>query len=325
MAFRAEEILFSPTTRCNLACMHCNVTRTKRSLSANAAKRFLLDCKKNGINRIGFTGGEPFLAGEFLCTVVKLAAENGFLFTRIMTNGVWYKNSAGLKRALERLAAAGYDGEICVSVDAYHKQDVKKLAGFITSVHAVWSRPDVLSIAYVTGRDSATKRKLLKLARSLDGRLSGFGGAHAVIKRGGSLPYHIKIAKIGLSSAGSGSKLKDPWNGKWFREDLCKGPGNVFSVEPSGSVKPCCGYASELPALKVGDIRKDTVAKIAENIRQNRVVYGIFNFGLSGIRKRLAVDGVKFPGKTDDHCFFCHYILTKVPRKTLLASLKRLT
>ncbi|MDD5436531.1 MAG: SPASM domain-containing protein, partial [Candidatus Omnitrophica bacterium] len=98
-------------------------------------------------------------------------------------------------------------------------------------------------------------------------------------------------------------------------EDRCRGPGNLFFVEPSGEVKPCCGYASESPALSIGNIKRDPVSRIVENARQNRIVYAIFNSGLSGIRKRLGGCGVKFPGKTSNNCFFCHYILERYGKK----------
>lgn len=315
MAFRPEEILFSPTTKCNLICPHCDIKRSNVVLSINAAKKFLIDCKKNGITRVGFTGGEPFLAGNFLYSIIKFAVDRGFLFTRIVTNGVWYRDRRDLKNRLERLFDSGYDGSICVSVDAYHRQNLEKVAGFIKTAQSVWRRPDLISIAYVTGRDRATEAKLQRLAGLLKARLSAFRGTHPNIK---SKNIFIKIADIDLSPIGKAEKLEDPWDGKWFKEDYCKGPGNVFFVEPSGDVKPCCGYASGSDELTIGNIKKDSVSGIIENIRQNLIVYDIFSSGLSRIKERLIKRGIRFPGRTGNNCYFCHYILTKVPKEALL-------
>ncbi len=315
MPFRPDEVLFSPTTNCNLVCPHCDIKRSNAVLSVNAAKKFLIDCKNNGITRVGFTGGEPFLAGNFLYSIIKFALRKGFLFTRIVTNGVWYKDEHGLKSRLKKLFYSGYDGSICVSVDAYHKQNPEKVAVFIKTAQSIWRRPDLISIVYVTGKDSETKQKLLKVAKLLDGRLSSFGGRHPYIKAG---EIFIKIAKIDLSPIGKAEKLKDPWDGRWFREDHCKGPGNVFFIEPSGDVKPCCGYASESAELTIGNIKKDSVLGLIEKIRQNLIVYDIFSSGLSRIKERLVKRGIRFPGKTSNNCFFCHYILTKIPREALL-------
>ncbi|MFA5143887.1 MAG: radical SAM protein [Candidatus Omnitrophota bacterium] len=308
MPFYPEEILFSPTTDCNLSCPHCSIRKTHAILSAASAKAFLSGCRKGGIDRVGFTGGEPFLARNFLYSVVKFAVKEGFFFTRIVTNGVWYKNDRDLEDTLHRLFKAGYDGAISISVDAYHKQHVDKLARFIKTAQEVWRRPDLISIIYVTGKEVPTRRKLSRLARLLGARLEDFGTYRQHI---GSDALFIKIAKIGLSAAGRAGGLKAPWDGKWFKEDYCEGPGNVFFVEPSGEVKPCCGYASESPLLSVGNINKDSLSRIRKNIRQNRIVCAIFNSGLSGLRKRLVRDGVKFPGRASDNCFFCHYILER--------------
>jgi hypothetical protein len=318
MAFCPEEILLSPTGSCNLACVHCGIKRTAARLPVKLVRKFLVECKKDGIDRVGFTGGEPFLAGNFLYAVTKFAAKEGFLFSRIMTNGVWYKSEHELNAFLRKLFNAGYDGSICLSVDAYHPQSARKLARFIKCARSVWNRTDIVSIVYVTGRDLPTKAKLAKLARLLKGRLSGFGSKSAHIR---SADTFIRISKIDLSPIGKAFMLKDPWDGRWFKEDYCKGPGNVFSVEPSGEIKPCCGYASALTDLSIANIARGCTAGITENIRQNRIVYAIFNSGLSSIKDKLIKRGVRFPGKTSNHCFFCHYVLTKVPRPVLLKAL----
>ena len=320
MAFRPDEILLSPTTNCNLICSHCDIKRSNATLSVKAAKRFLIDCKKNDINRVGFTGGEPFLAGIFLPSIIRFAVKEGFLFTRIITNGVWHKDGDSLRRVLKNIFDAGYDGSISVSVDAYHKQNLRKLVQFIKTAIFLWRRPDLVSIVYVTGRDSHTKEKLSKLAGLLGGRLSSFETSHPCIR---SDKIFIKIARIELSPIGKAEKLKNPWDGSWFKDDFCKGPGNVFLIEPSGDIKPCCGYASELPELTIGNIKKGSVPEVLKNIRQNIIVYDIFNLGLSHIKDRLTKDGMIFPGKTSNNCFFCHYILTEVPRPVLLKSLGR--
>jgi len=329
MRFHPKEILFSPTGNCNLSCPHCANVRSTTALSQKLAKKFLVAGAKIGVNRVGFTGGEPFLALDFLCGVTAQAAGDGLLFGKIMTNAVWYRGESHLASSLKRLFEAGYDGDICVSVDAFHRQSLKKIAIFIKTAQAIWRRPDIVSIVYVTGRESATKKKLRRLTQLLKARLSGFDGTHPIIKStdnnsggaGLNLPYHIKIVKIDLSPVGKASKLKDPWDGRWFKEDYCRGPGNVFFIAPSGDVKPCCGYANDLAAFTIGNIRKDPPERLLKNFRKNEIIHAIFDRGLSGIRKRLETLKVAFPGKTSNHCCFCHYILTMVPKRTLLKCL----
>jgi len=305
--FYPEEVLFSPTTDCNLSCGHCGISGGGRVLSAEHADRFLLGCRKVGVKRVGFTGGEPFLALDFLCALTKRAVKEGFLFDRIMTNAVWWHGENELKSAFIRLFNAGYDGSICVSVDAFHRQNIKKVARFIELAACIWRRPDIISIAYTSGaKERETKTKLNAL--------------NALVKRNNGGIF-IRTFKVEIAPVGRASKFKDPWDGKWFNEDYCRGPGNVFFVMPDGVVKPCCGYAADRKELSIGNIRKDSAEDIMENLKENRFVHAVFNRGLSKIRARLERAGVRFPGKTGSHCYFCNYILTKVPRSILSGSL----
>lgn len=273
---------------------------------------------------VGFTGGEPFLAPKFLAALTRRAVRRRLVFDRIMTNGVWWPDRKSLEKTLLALRDAGYDGAICVSVDAFHRQDLRKTAEFIRTAVGVWRRPDVVSAAYVGGaRSRATKEKLKKLAGLLGGRLkmapAGHGG-HGFIK--GESAF-IRISRIELSPVGKASRLKSPWDGAWFKEDYCRGPGNALFVQPDGSVKPCCGYANGQGRLTIGDIRRDSARRIIKNIGKNPFVSTIYNSGLGAIRKRLEKAGVKFPGKTTDHCYFCDYALTRVQERVLDQCLDR--
>lgn len=305
--FRAEEVLFSPTTACNLACGHCDVPRSGKKLASKDAMRFLLQCKRTGVKRVGFTGGEPFLFLDFLCDVTRRAVEEGFLFDRIMTNAVWWRDENDLKVALIKLYNAGYDGSICVSVDAFHKQDLKKVALFIELACQIWRRPDMVSIAYTAGaKDSQTKTKLRALSALVKKRDRGI---------------FLKFLKIDIAPVGKASTVKSPWDGRWFKEDHCQGPGNILFVMPNGDVKPCCGYANHRKELTIGNIHRDSAKDMIKNLRNNKLICTIYDRGLSCIRKNLENLGVRFPGKTSSHCYFCDYIISKVSKKLFAKSL----
>lgn len=258
-----------------------------------------MQCRRAGVKRVSFTGGEPFLNPEFLYKISALTVREGLLFGRIMTNGVWYKNKITLEAIFKKLQKSGYDGDICVSVDAFHSQDIKKVIAFIKTAVFVWRRPDIVSIVWVGGsRERETRAKLKKV-------LSGLKG----------LP--VKTARIDLSPVGSAAELKDPWGDKWFKEDYCKGPGNALFVLPDGKVKPCCGYATDQAGLTIGNIRYDTAGKILKNARENRFVHAVFTKGLSGLRRACERAGFRFPGRTQNHCFFCAYLQKGVPKNIL--------
>lgn len=321
MAFKPEEVLFSPTAECNLACPHCAAAPSRSRLSAKRAIDFLDSCKNVGVKRVGFTGGEPFLVPAFLTAVVRAAVERGYLFDRIMTNGVWWHGASELSGGLSALLEAGYDGDICVSVDAFHRQALPKVARLIAVAVRFWRRPDVVSLACVFGAyDKETVSMLRELARLLKGCLTGSPAGRFYIKSGS---VFARVCPIDIAPVGRAAALKDPWDGRWFKDDRCKGPGNVFLVMPNGDVKPCCGYASDLDELTIGNIERDSAADLLRKARSNRFVRTVYESGLGRARRRLERAGVAFPGKTSSHCFLCEYILKNVPKGILNRCLDR--
>lgn len=302
MNFSPQEVLFALTNRCNLTCRHCSVKKDNSLLAKKTAIKFLRDCKHHGIDKIGFTGGEPFLATKLLFSLVQEAIRLNFVFNQITTNGVWFKNRKELRSILTKLYFLGYDGKFCLSVDACHKQSLKKIIIFIEEVLAVFKNKAILSIAYIQGlKDKNTKLKLEKLTRLLKAKLSK---DKKYIK---NQYLAIRLYKIDFSPVGKLSALKNPWDGQWFKEDYCQGPGNIFYVLPNGQVKPCCGYATDEGFLTIGNIRTDSVKDILINCTKSFAAK-IFSLGLVNIRKCLEDQGVKFPGKTSNHCYFCYYL-----------------
>lgn len=310
--FLPKEILFSLTTKCNLRCAHCDIKQRPGLLNKKAALKFLAASFRNGIKRVGFTGGEPFLALDLMCAISKEAVRQGMLFSRIMTNGSWFHADKELVSALYRLCRAGYDGDFCVSVDAFHRQDLKQCASFVRTAAAIWRRHDIISIASVKGaKEAQTLRRLKNLSQLLHGCLITARGRPVAIK---SPRLFIKIFYIDLSPVGKAAMLKDAWNGRWFKDDMCNGPGNAFFVLPDGTVKPCCGYATDTDIFTIGSIKRDSPKQLIRNARKNRFIESVFRSGLHPIRRRLEGLGVRFPGKTTNHCFFCHYITHSVPQ-----------
>lgn len=298
--FRADEIIFSPTAKCNLRCQHCGIKKYPADLPKKSAIKFLNECADAGIKRLGFTGGEPFLALNFLCAITKEAIRRKMLFSRIMTNGAWFKTRKELLSALKRLFYSGYDGDICVSADAFHNQSLQKVAFFIKTVSEIWNRRDMISIAAVKGAlDNKTEKRVKNLKRLLNARL------------------FIKVFYIELSPIGKAGILKNPWGKKWFKDDFCEGPGNVFFVLPDGTVKPCCGYGNASDMLTIGNIKRDTARELLQNAKKNRFVLNTFGAGFHPIRQALEKSGIRFPGKAANHCFFCHYLTTNIQRSTL--------
>ncbi|HNQ79632.1 MAG TPA: radical SAM protein [Candidatus Aminicenantes bacterium] len=315
--FKPEEIIFAPTADCNLACPHCRVTRIPDRLEARDAVAFMKSCRSAGLERVGFSGGEPFLRPDFLNEVSRAAVEMDMLFGRLMTNGVWFDSPDHLRRTLTGLREAGFDGKFGVSIDAYHDQDIRDLTLFFETVFSVWGRRDGCEIVTVIPPDGAEPRETFeRLAERFDGRLiidegipySIVNDAFMNPRETADGPFEalaIDIIRVPYSAPAE----ENAWTAEhWFEDDFCRGPGNVFYVHPDGAVAVCCGFANENGGLIIGRIPADGYRQLLRRAQASPVVRACFDTGLATIRELLEAQGSSFPGKTEDRCFFCDYL-----------------
>lgn len=279
--FTPEEIIFAATDACNLNCKHCFVKRTPNRLSIQDAVNFIKSCSGTSINKIGFSGGEPFLYVDFITEVTKAAIENDFMFDQIMTNGDWWKTEEDLRKTLQKVYDAGYDGKIGLSWDSFHGQDKTRMETFINCVNDIFG-PDQVNVQSVID-DLGNKAE----------PLAGMGNQYFLPQT-----YPCENEKA--------------WQSKsWFKDDYCQGPGNIFYIHPDGNIAPCCGFANENKELFIGTIKDDfnTVLKKAE---ENPLIDICFTKGLKKysktLKKELRKKGKKFPGKCGDICSFCDFV-----------------
>jgi len=313
MRFSPNEILFSLTSRCNLSCKHC-IDHGSTDISLKKALNFLQESTKLTKPKISFTGGEPFLRFTALNSLIKKSLNLDLEFGSITTNGIWFKKKTELISTLTKLYKSKYDGLIYLSVDQFHNQNIKKLACFIKTAIKIFHQPDLISILMVTTyKDNKNILKLKGLAKALNAQLK-VKNHHFLIQNNHLL---IRTHQIPLVIPIKLKNIPEPWTNTWFKEDFCKALSNIFFITSKNKVKPCCGYANHAPELTIGDITKSSPKEILNNLKNNRFVYTILNSGLTSIRKRLEKKRWEFPGKTENHCFFCNYLITRVPKSLL--------
>lgn len=279
--FTPTEIIFAPTDACNLHCKHCFVNRTTTKLNIEDAITFLKNCKETSVERIGFSGGEPFLYLDFLTEVSKTAVELDFMFDQIMTNGDWWKTEDDLRITLQKVYDAGYDGKIGLSWDKFHGQSKERIQTFINCVNEIFGENSV-NVQSVIGTDGEKPEILTNIANQ----------------------YFLPQSFPGNN--------ENSWKSrKWFKEDYCEGPGNIFYIHPNGNIAPCCGFANENEELFIGTI-KDSFETIMKNASSNKMISICYEKGLSKhrkvIKKQLRKEGKKYPGKCGDICSFCDFV-----------------
>ena len=301
--FSPDEIIFSSTTACNLHCDHCFVNRNPCKLDINQAIHFLQNCAQSGkINRLGFSGGEPFLYLDFLLAITKEALLLDIMFDQIMTNGDWWQTEEDLTCTLQSLYNAGYDGKIGLSWDKYHGQTTERMQTFIKTVQTIFG-VESINIQTVGGESLP-----LSPARERSSATPSAGDTPATPP----IPFPKEVPLYTLPRTYTSD---DPlaWQARhWFKEDYCQGPGNILYVHADGNIAPCCGFANENPALFIGRIT-DSFETIIKNAEQNIMVQRCFTQGLSHYRrhelkKELKACSKKLPGKTSDICTFCDFV-----------------
>ncbi|MCQ2593263.1 MAG: SPASM domain-containing protein [Treponema sp.] len=306
--FFPEEIIFSATDACNLHCPHCFVNRTPNKLDVNAARKFLQSCidysgantiARGNIQKVGFSGGEPFLYLDFLKEIIPFCVKNDLMFDQIMTNGDWWKDDSDLEEKLNTLYNAGYDGKIGLSWDKFHGQKTARMLTFIKKCQDIFG-PDSVVIQTVLdnkGGESLPLARTSLLATPSSGEFPATPPVELT-----TIPEIYKLPQTFPSENPLGWKS---W--KWFTDDYCEGPGQILFIHPDGNIAPCCGFANENKALFIGNINQ-TFAEVLENARTSKMIEICYEKGLGKYRKELKKQKVKFPGKTRDICTFCDFV-----------------
>jgi hypothetical protein len=210
-----------------------------------------------------------------------------------------------------KLLRVGFTGKIGLSVDKFHGMDISKLAEFCHVTRSVFKRDNILSLSYASRSPDRGLEPIQRLAEELDAVVewSDMIGRYLLVSDEFTMTLnwnHLATVERAESLPGN------PWDGKWFEEDYCEGPGQALIVNPKGEVKPCCGFASDLDQLTIGNIHTDSVEEIIQAARKHPVVGTIFRKGLSALRDEiLERDPDALPGATSNHCFFCWYMLTR--------------
>lgn len=317
--FKPEEIIFAATSACNLKCQHCFVSQNPNKLNIESAVKFISDCKdycdseKNTegiqIEKIGFSGGEPFLYLAFLCSVIKAAVEKDFMFDRLMTNGVWWNSEDDLKAKLNAVYEAGFDGKIGLSWDAFHNQDFSKVITFISAVHEIFGE-NAVEIQSVIKADDDFNDLIDNLANKFECSVE-----KNINKKTSKGIYLLQNDAVYLPVYREPQTFQcnedEAWQAKkWFKDDYCQGPGNVLYIHADGNIAPCCGFANEEKALSIGNINM-TFEDVLNQAKKNQLVQDCYNIGLGKIRKTKEIKSLlktKTSGKTDDLCTFCQFV-----------------
>src|SRR5205823_10908154 len=185
-----------------------------------------------------------------------------------------------------------------------------RAAEFCRTARQVFDRDTIVSLSYASRHPDQGLEPVHDLARELDAVVEWSDLLHRYLLVAPDLTMTLNWNH--LAPVERAERLTGGWDDGSFVEDYCEGPGQALIVNPRGEVKPCCGFASDLDQLTIGNIHKDSVRTIIRRGRRHPYVGKVFREGLTKIRDEiLARDPIALPGATSNHCYFCWYVLTR--------------
>jgi pyruvate-formate lyase-activating enzyme len=222
---------FSLTRACPLRCRHCIVATlsageaarvTVSAPQAEAYAQELAELRALGIERVSFTGGEPFLALGPLATLSAAAAASGMRCT-VVTACHWAKTEKSAARLLDRFPDIH---AWHLSTDVFHEE-------FLPADHVLTAARAVLA----AGREVVVRMAVGHPPTAADQRL------HQRLVD--ELPEDAELSVQPVVKAGRAADLDLTVNPARGRNVPCPSTGPL--VRDDGSVSPCCSALIDQP------------------------------------------------------------------------------
>src|SRR5262249_2919024 len=158
-------------------------------------------------------------------------------------------------------AATGYSGKLGLSVDKFHgTQHLDNAVEFCRAARRIFRRDNIVSLSYASRAPDLGLEPVRAIAAELSAVIEWSEMLRRYLLVGPDMAMTLNWNP--LAPVERAERFSGGWDGTWFQEDYCEGPGQALIVTPKGEVKPCCGFASDLDQLTIGNIHHDSVNQI---------------------------------------------------------------
>lgn len=296
----AQTIVFVPTLRCPLRCLHC-VTESgpdvRREMKPEDAERWIDGLAATGrVRRLVLSGGEPFVDLARLDAILEAASGRGLAVSAV-TSASWAPTPERARRVLESRPALS---EICVSVDRWHLEflslgnarhaiEAAVALGRRSTVFATEAPADgsvVESLRASLDPAVASRLEIRREPLHFAGRARGAGAS--------ALAPHIAWGPLEAAAEGP-----------------CTGPA-APAVLPDGTVLACCGDAISAPeewtALVLGSLATESAESILARADANPLLHAIRLLGPKALLLKARELGAASGGREyerDNICDTC--------------------
>jgi len=245
MLMRPRVLSILTTRQCTAACDHCCIGASPRAKGAIPVERIhaLIDEAKRipTIERIVFTGGECFLLGKELESLIAHAHELEFR-TRAITNGYWAVSEAAAAARAQALRLAGLT-ELMLSTGTFHQR-------FVPVARVVHAAKAAARVGIVVR---------ISVERADQSEFDDAGLCQELAPEIASGKVHVSLDPWIADAGGRGSTeithRRHAGNPAFDAEGRCAQILNVVTVTPDQQVLACCGFPAEhLPSLRMGAV-----------------------------------------------------------------------
>jgi hypothetical protein len=238
------------TSACDHCCFHCSPLRKKRIPPDRLTMLIEEAARIPTMKTVVFTGGECFLLGDELDSLVALAHAKG-LRTRCITNGYWATSPAEASRRVKKIVACGLD-EINFSTGGMHVKAVPL-------ERVMWASRASIEAGLTT---------LINLEIFNESELD----PEAVMSHPDIEEFvrnkKITIRKNPWIMTGGRQKITNPDDCSRFspaNECNCYICLDSIAVTPELELYACCGFSmKQIPELSLGSVRSMTIRDVID-------------------------------------------------------------
>lgn len=269
------------TAKCDF-CTNDSSPKGKIHLASETCKQLVRQAKELGFNRVGFSGGEPFLYRELLLELTEIAESHSLGFV-IATNGYWGKNPQEAETLMLQLRQRGLT-KLQLSYDVEHAKYVKVNAIYnVLKACKSAGIPVILYSAYYPGEKRI--HELLDLSDFKNVEINEGEVMRVGRARNNVVKFISKTADT--SPIGQCPKLLQ------------------MTVNFDGEIYPCCSVGSFSSGLSIGNVTSHKLDDLSKSILAKTFVSYLQNHDATWIAKEIEKDTGLICNSV---CELCHVI-----------------
>lgn len=298
------------TNQCPLRCAHCGPRSgpwAKGVLDMEVVEAALSEARARSCQVINFTGGEPFIIGEKLLSMVEAAAAKNFV-VRITTGAYWATSAAAAHKRLEPLSRAGLR-QLFISCTDAHRAFVP-FGNVIEATRAAYDYGIGVYLPLGVSKNSQTSSYSVREAFEkadvpipflIESPLIPFGRAEE------SLPYHeLLLQPVENFDSPCPSLTLNP------------------SIRSDGNVTGCAVvFGDDCAPLAFGNLERESLGAALDRMQADPLAAWIHKIGLVELKRLIEANtSIRFADRYVNICHLCGDILSNSEALAFLRAVK---